>query len=59
VAIYAGGGVRYEPVQDGTLYFHLAEGSRLQILEEKGEWYLIKRVDGKRGWVKKEYIGAL
>lgn len=52
VAVKAGS-VRFEPSQAATLYYHLAEGSRVQILEEKETWVMIKRIDGKRGWVKK------
>lgn len=59
VTIQADGAARYEPDEDGTLHFHLSEGSRLRILEERDEWYLIKTLDGKRGWVEKKYIGAL
>lgn len=59
VAIQADGEVRYAPDEEGTLYFHLSEGARLLILEERDEWRLIKTLDGKRGWVKKEYIAVL
>ena len=43
--------VRFEPSEKATLYYQLSEGSRVQILERKGEWVMIKRIDGKRGWV--------
>ncbi len=51
-----GDSVRFEPSQAATLYYHLAEGTRAQILEEKYTWVMIKRIDGKRGWVKKDCL---
>ncbi len=45
--------VRFEPSSAATLYYNLAEGSRVQILEVRDNWAMIKRVDGKRGWVNK------
>lgn len=48
--------VRFEPSTAATLYYHLAEGSRVLIQEEKENWVKVKRVDGKRGWVKKDCL---
>ena len=48
-----------EPNSGGTIYFQLAEGSRLLVNETKGEWCLIKRQDGKRGWVEQHYLGRI
>lgn len=56
VAIKDGGSVRYEPVEQATVHFTLSEGSRVKIVGEKENWYLITRRDGKRGWVEKLYI---
>ncbi|NLW48911.1 MAG: SH3 domain-containing protein [Firmicutes bacterium] len=55
VAIRAGE-VRFEPSEAATLYYNLAEGSRVLILEEKEAWLKVKRVDGKRGWVAKDCL---
>jgi tetratricopeptide (TPR) repeat protein len=43
--------VRFEPNSTATLYYELKEGALVNILEEKDGWALIKRPDGKRGWV--------
>lgn len=48
--------VRFEPSKAATLYYHLAEGTRVLILEEKENWMKVKRVDGKRGWVNKDCL---
>lgn len=48
--------VRFEPSPTATLYYHLAEGSRVLILEEKENWVKIRRIDGKRGWVNKDCL---
>lgn len=55
VAIRAGD-VRFEPSEAATLYYNLAEGSRVLVLEEKEAWIKVKRVDGKKGWVKKDCL---
>lgn len=52
VAVRAGE-VYFEPSQAATVYYQLAEGSRVQILEGKDHWVKIKRIDGKRGWIDK------
>ncbi len=36
--------------------YNLTEGARVYVLEAKNDWYLIKRRDGKRGWVEKSYL---
>jgi tetratricopeptide (TPR) repeat protein len=51
--------VRNEPNSQGTVYFNLAEGSRVLVSSTQGDWYLIKRQDGKRGWVERQYLGRL
>mgnify|MGYP001213165295 CR=1 FL=1 len=48
--------VRFEPSPSATLYYHLDEGTRVLILEERDHWVMIKRVDGKRGWVNKDCL---
>ena len=48
--------VRFEPSPTATIYYHLDEGSRVLILEKKDNWVMLKRVDGKRGWVNKECL---
>ncbi|MDD2703412.1 MAG: SH3 domain-containing protein [Candidatus Omnitrophica bacterium] len=48
--------VKFEPLENATTYFKLAEGSRVEVIEKAGNWYKLKRFDGKAGWVNK---GAL
>jgi Tetratricopeptide repeat/Bacterial SH3 domain len=45
-----------EPNPGGMIYFHLVEGSRILVNQTKGEWCLIKRQDGKRGWVEQHNL---
>ncbi len=59
VAIQSGGEVRFEPNPQSTTYYHLAEGSRVQILEEKRGWLLIQRKDGKMGWIKDKFVAKI
>lgn len=48
--------VRFEPSPTATIYYHLDEGTRVLILEEKEDWVKLKRIDGKRGWVNKDCL---
>ena len=48
--------VLFEPNSTATLYYELKEGAVVYIVEEKDGWDLIKRPDGKRGWVKKKNL---
>ena len=48
-----------EPVVGASTHYHLSPGTRLRILEEKGQWLLVRRLDGKRGWVEKGVVGKL
>lgn len=46
--------IYYEPSDNGTVYFRLDEGTRIYILGTNHEWRLIKRYDGKSGWILKD-----
>lgn len=59
VAIKSGAQARFEPNTNATISFPLAEGSRVNIDETKGEWSLITRRDRKRGWVENIYLGKI
>ena len=48
--------VRFEPNPAATQYYELREGAVVTILEEKEGWSLIKRPDGKRGWVEQKNL---
>jgi tetratricopeptide (TPR) repeat protein len=48
-----------EPSPNATIYFKLSEGSRILVNSTKGNWCLIKRQDGKRGWIERQYLEQL
>jgi len=48
--------VRFEPNSTATLYYELKEGAVVYLLQEKNGWALIRRPDGKRGWVEEKNI---
>ncbi len=47
---------KFEPKEEATTYFELAEGWKVEILKIEGGWVKIKRQDEKIGWVKKEMV---
>jgi len=53
VAIKAGE-VYFEPNSASTLYFKISEGAKVTVINEKENWLMLKRTDGKHGWAKKE-----
>lgn len=56
IVVKSGGSVHFEPKPEATVYYSLNEGTKVQILDEKDHWRLIKRQDGKRGWIEKSFI---
>ena len=50
---------RFEPLDNATVYFKIPQGSRVEILEDKDNWYKVKRLDGKIGWVKESVLGLI
>jgi tetratricopeptide (TPR) repeat protein len=50
---------QFEPVEGATTYFKLAEGQKVETIEESGNWFKVRRPDGKTGWVDKSALGAL
>ncbi len=59
VAIKGNAPVLSEPKPEGTSYFNLDEGSRVMVSSIKGNWLLIRRQDGKRGWIERQNLGFL
>lgn len=59
VAIKGNAPVLSEPKPEGTAYFNLEEGSRVVVASTQGDWCLIRRQDGKRGWVEQKNLGFL
>lgn len=47
---------RFEPLDNATVYFKIPQGSRVEILEYKDNWYKVKRLDSKIGWVKESVL---
>jgi hypothetical protein len=50
---------RFAPLSDSTVHFRLAEGTRVSIREDRGQWLFVERADGQQGWVKAEAIGRI
>ncbi len=55
----ADGEARFEPKSDGTIYYHLPEGAKLQMLDKKDGWVLVKRSDGRQGWVQRPDLAQI
>ena len=47
---------KFEPRNDATVYFKLAEGMKVKILTQDEGWVKIKRSDGKLGWVHQDNL---
>ena len=43
---------RFAPLADATVHFQLGEGTKVSILEDRGQWVLVERNDEQQGWVK-------
>jgi len=50
---------RFAPIPDSTVHFKLAEGTRVTIREDRGQWLFVERADGQQGWVKSEAVGRI
>ena len=50
---------RFEPSETGGVYYTLREGASVMLDTTREGWALIKRSDGKKGWVPKEDIRTL
>jgi len=51
--------VRFEPTDDATVHFELYEGAIIRITRSQGDWYQIKRQDGKMGWLKSSALEVI
>lgn len=47
---------RFEPMETATVYFNLSEGNSVEVVGQSSDWYKIRRLDGKLGWVLKESL---
>ena len=50
---------RFAPTPDSTVHFRLAEGTKVSIREDRGQWLFAERADGQQGWVKSEAVGRI
>lgn len=48
--------IKFEPFNSATTFFSLQQGSKVEIIEKSGDWYKLKRSDGKSGWGNKSVI---
>ncbi|MGE5558709.1 MAG: hypothetical protein ACM3WV_08865 [Bacillota bacterium] len=55
VVVEEGSQVYYEPDAGGAVFFRQDAGARVYIIKTKGDWALIKRLDGKQGWMRESY----
>lgn len=51
--------VKAEPSARSDQVFLLHEGTKVKVKEDFGDWFEIKLVDGKQGWIKKEKVRKL
>ncbi len=47
---------RFEPRKNSTIHFPLPEGVGLKILKKEDDWFKIKRIDSKSGWVRQKSV---
>jgi tetratricopeptide (TPR) repeat protein len=50
---------RFAPVADSTVHFKVAEGTKVAIREDRGQWLFVERADGQQGWVKSDAISRI
>ena len=48
-----------EPTISGISKFNLHEGTKIRVVENKGEWILIKLDNGNEGWIKTTDVGII
>lgn len=48
--------VKASPDQSGTDLFLLHEGTKLEILDQMGEWYEIRLINGNEGWIEGRHL---
>jgi tetratricopeptide (TPR) repeat protein len=51
--------VTNEPTPSAVLKFMLHEGTKVKIVEAKGEWVLIKLDNGNEGWLSQAEVGTI
>ena len=51
--------VRFEPAASGTAHFFVTQGTRVQVLDVREDWWQVARCDGRRGWIEKDALEEL
>jgi tetratricopeptide (TPR) repeat protein len=51
--------VRFAPMPEATVHFNVTEGTRVAVLEERGNWLQIERADGKQGFLPRSTVTAI
>ena len=51
--------VRFEPAVSGTVHFSVTQGTRVQVLDVREDWWQVARCDGRRGWIEKDALEEL
>ena len=48
-----------EPTSTASSKFNLHEGTKIRVVENNGDWVLIKLDNGNEGWVKLPDVGII
>lgn len=59
IALTAETEARFAPMPDSTVHFKLAEGTKVAVREDRGQWLFVERADGQQGWVRSEAVGRV
>ena len=51
--------VRFEPAISGTVHFSVRQGTMVQVLDAREDWWQVARCDGRRGWIEKSVLEEL
>ncbi len=51
--------VRFEPATSGTVHFSVTQGTLVQVLDVREDWWQVARCDGRRGWIEKDALEEL
>jgi len=46
----------FEPRTDSTVHFKMSEGMKAEVVKSELNWAKVRRLDGKVGWIAKEFL---
>jgi len=49
---------RFAPLEQATVHFEVSPGTKLGVIEDRGQWWFVERADGRRAWVRSESLAA-